>query len=169
MELISSDTNVWVDFAVINRLNLPFLLPYTYIMYEESMDNELLYPPGIREDLKSKGLQPVQITIEEFSLAQNYAIVYKPLSVEDRIALAVAKNRGIKLLTGDKAMRNAASIEGVKVIGTLGILDKLINENFIIEEEYAYCLSELKRLNGRNIRLPVEEIEKRMKRIKRSE
>jgi len=169
MELISSDTNVWVDFAVINRLNLPFLLPYTYIMYEESMDHELIYPPGIGEDLKRLGLQSVQISIEEFTLAQNYSKTYKRLSVEDRIALAVAKNRGIKLLTGDKAMRNAASIEGVKVIGTLGILDKLINENFIIEEEYAYCLSELKRLNGGNIRLPVEEIEKRMKRIKRSE
>ena len=33
MEYISSDTNVWIDFNIISRMNLPFLLPYTYIMY----------------------------------------------------------------------------------------------------------------------------------------
>lgn len=37
MEFVSSDTNVWIDFQVIARLQLPFLLPYTYIMYTESM------------------------------------------------------------------------------------------------------------------------------------
>lgn len=37
MEYISSDTNVWIDFNIISRMNLPFLLPYTYIMYTESM------------------------------------------------------------------------------------------------------------------------------------
>lgn len=35
MEFVSSDTNVWIDFQVIARLQLPFLLPYTYIMYTE--------------------------------------------------------------------------------------------------------------------------------------
>ena len=68
MELISSDTNVWVDFAVINRLNLPFLLPYTYIMYEESMDNELIYPPGIREDLRVKDFSQYRLPLKSFLL-----------------------------------------------------------------------------------------------------
>lgn len=43
MEYISSDTNVWIDFSVISRLDLPFLLPYTYIMYTESIENESYY------------------------------------------------------------------------------------------------------------------------------
>lgn len=34
MEYVSSDTNVWLDFAVINRLEIPFRLPYTYILVE---------------------------------------------------------------------------------------------------------------------------------------
>ena len=32
MEYISSDTNVWLDFVEIEKLNLPFQLPYIYIM-----------------------------------------------------------------------------------------------------------------------------------------
>lgn len=28
MEYISSDTNVWIDFSVVNELELPFRLPY---------------------------------------------------------------------------------------------------------------------------------------------
>ena len=47
MEFISSDTNVWVDFASIDRLALPFKLPYVYLMYEEAISNELLQPEGI--------------------------------------------------------------------------------------------------------------------------
>ncbi len=56
MEFISSDTNIWIDFKVINRLTLPFLLPYNYIMYFESMTSELLNPEGFKEELEEAGL-----------------------------------------------------------------------------------------------------------------
>ena len=41
MEYISSDTNVWLDFATINKLEIPFKLPYTYIMNEDAIAEEL--------------------------------------------------------------------------------------------------------------------------------
>jgi hypothetical protein len=31
MEYISSDTNVWLDFMMIEQLELPFRLPYIYL------------------------------------------------------------------------------------------------------------------------------------------
>lgn len=46
MEFISSDTNVWVDFSAIDRLALPFKLPYIYLMEEDAISNELLQPKG---------------------------------------------------------------------------------------------------------------------------
>ncbi len=46
MEYISSDTNVWIDFSVIRRTDLPFRLPYTYIMNTDAVNNELLSPTG---------------------------------------------------------------------------------------------------------------------------
>lgn len=72
MEYISSDTNVWIDFNIISRMNLPFLLPYTYIMYTESMESELLNPEGFKDLLAEAGLVGVDITIEEFLLAQSW-------------------------------------------------------------------------------------------------
>ena len=42
MIFISSDTNVWIDFMTIGKLELPFRLPYTYLMYYEAVENELL-------------------------------------------------------------------------------------------------------------------------------
>lgn len=42
MEFISSDTNVWIDFCTIDKLYLPFKLPYKYIMNNDAIEDELL-------------------------------------------------------------------------------------------------------------------------------
>lgn len=165
MQTISSDTNVWIDFRTISRLQLPFLLPYTYIMYEESINCELLYPPGFLEELIKSGLESVDITMEEFILADKWGSTYPQLSIQDRIALAIAKERKIILLTGDMSLRKAALKENVPIMGTLGILDLLSDGKYITTEEYKYCLTELLKRNGGEIRLPSSEIKKRLERI----
>ena len=162
MELISSDTSVWIDYSAIRRLELPFRLPFTYIMCKDAVDDELLSPPGLGAQLISWGLVAVDITIEEFYLSQEFGPVYPKLSRYDRIALAIAKERRITLLTGDKALRNAAQQEKVHFMGTLGILDLLLQRKAIDKIEMRYCLNELKANNGRAVRLPVNEIEKRL-------
>lgn len=167
MEFISSDTNVWIDFRAISRLSLPFRLPYTYIMYSESITSELLNPAGFQQELTAAGLVGVDITIEEFLLAESWGNIYPKLSIQDRIALAIAKERKIVLLTGDKALRKAAGKEGVSVWGTIGVLDKLFEGAYIAREEYEYCLSELLKHNGGEIRLPASELKKRLENLKK--
>ena len=162
MTYISSDTNVWIDFLLIDSMELPFRLPYTFIMSEEAIEDELLSPPGLAEQLVSFGLESVEITIEEFLLADEYGNRYKRLSVYDRIALAIAKCRSITLLTGDKALRNAAKQESVNIIGTLGIIDELLNYSMITMKEYETCLRKLQVKNGKGIRLPEAEIRSRL-------
>ncbi len=105
------------------------------------------------------------MTMDEFELAESYGYVYKKLSIYDRIALAIAKNRKIILLTGDAPLRKVAMHEGVTVIGTIGILDKLYAGKYIDDSEYKYCLSELQRNNGFEIRLPRDELEKRLQQL----
>ena len=46
MEYISSDTNVWLDFVTIDRLDYPFRLPYTYLMNVDAIQDELLKHNG---------------------------------------------------------------------------------------------------------------------------
>lgn len=72
MEYISSDTNVWLDFEVINRLELPFQLPYTYLMNQDVIEDELLSPPILKIALIDFGLVAVELTTEEFYLAEEY-------------------------------------------------------------------------------------------------
>jgi len=165
MKYISSDTNVWIDFNCINKLKLPFLLPYTYIMYHEQIDKELISVN--KDELIANGLQAVEITIDEFFLAEEYGNKYLPLSKWDRIALAIAKTRNIKLLTGDMPLRKAAVKERVEVIGTIGLIDELFNKKLVSKEEYINCLESLVEQNGRKVRLPIAELENRLKIVKR--
>jgi predicted nucleic acid-binding protein len=165
MTYISSDTNVWIDFMIIDSMELPFRLPYIFIMSEEAVEDELLSPPGLGEQLTSLGLVSVENTIDEFLLADEYGNRYKKLSVYDRIALAIAKCRNITLLTGDRALRKAARRESVNVIGTLGIIDQLFDQDMITTKEYETCLKRLQANNGKGIRLPEAEIISRLQQV----
>ena len=166
MEYISNDTNVWIDFSIIGRLHLPFYLPYNYIMDSDALSDELLSPQNLCDDLVHCGLISVEITIEEFELAQLFGSRYPKLSTYDRIALSIAKQRRITLLTGDKALRRAAMTEGITIVGTIGILDQLFEGTYINEDEYRYCLNELCNHNGREVRLPEDELHLRLLRIR---
>lgn len=165
MEYISSDTNVWLDFVEIERLNLPFLLPYVYLMNDETVEDELLSPPGLSDELLRLGLQKTELTEEEFYLAETLASKYAKPSVYDCIALAIAKVRGLILLTGDGPLRKAAVAEGVTVMGTIGILDQLHNGKHIEDEEYVECIQRLLDKNGGKVRLPKHELEIRLRSI----
>ena len=162
MEYISSDTNTWLDFMIIGKLDLPFKLPYIYLMDEEVIEDELLNPPGLSEDLICRGLQKTELTYEEFFLAEELVNKYTKPSLYDCIALAIAKIRDIALLTGDGPLRKAAKAEGVKVIGTIGILDRLLEGQYIKEDEFSYCINELLKQNGGKVRLPENELKKRL-------
>ena len=166
MEYISSDTSVWIDFSVIDKLDLPFRLSYSYIMHHDSIEDELLFPPDLGWQLIRKGLIPVEMTIEEFELAEMYGSKYLRLSVYDRVALAIAKHRNICLLTGDGALRKAAKNERVQVIGTLGIIDSLFAQRLMTKEEYTETLEKLESNNGKSVRLPKTELTARLEKLR---
>ena len=158
MEYISSDTNVWLDFETINRLDYPFRLPYIYLMYNDAVQDELLSPPGLGERLKCLGLRETELTEEEFFLAEEYMERFAKPSIYDCVALAIAKIRGIILLTGDGPLRKAAKKEGVRVMGTIGIIDQLYETGKIDRQEYVCCLEDLLSQNGGKVRLPEKEL-----------
>lgn len=81
--------------------------------------------------------------------------------------MAIAKIRGLTLLTGDGPLRKAAIAEGVTVIGTIGILDRLYSGKYIEDEEYAECIQKLLEKNGGKVRLPKHELEIRLQKVKK--
>ena len=164
MKYISSDTNIWIDFNTISRTDLPFRLPCTYIMYKEALRKEIINPPELLTDLQRRGLIGVDLTIEEFFYADELSKKYVKLSGYDRTALAVAKYRKIPLLTGDNPLRKVAEKEGVEVFGTIGLLDKLYEGDYINKLEYQFCLESL--LEHKERRLPEEELQKRIESLR---
>ena len=72
MEFISSDTNIWIDFSLINKLHLPFKLPYVYLMDKDAIEDELLSPTNLKNDLIYFGLKQIEIDINELLLAEEY-------------------------------------------------------------------------------------------------
>lgn len=164
MKYISSDTNIWIDFNTISRTDLPFRLPCTYIMYKEALRKEIINPLELLTDLQKRGLIGVDLTIEEFFYADELSKKYVKLSGYDRTALAVAKYRKIPLLTGDNPLRKAAEKEGVEVFGTIGLLDKLYEGDYINKLEYQFCLESL--LEHKERRLPEEELQKRIESLR---
>ncbi len=162
MEYISSDTNIWLDFENIDRLDLPFKLPYIYLMDGDAVEDELLNPPGIADKLIKMGLQKTELTAEEFFAAEEFVNRYAKLSLYDCIALAIAKIRNLTLLTGDGPLRKAAKVEDVRLIGTIGILDRLLEGQYIDSGEFQYCIKELLKRNGGRVRLPESELRKRL-------
>ncbi len=94
MEYISSDTNIWIDFETIDRLELSFRLPYIYLMDQDAIEDEMLNPPGLGENLVRLGLQKTQLTEEEFFLAEELAEKYRRLSLYDCIAALLGHNGG---------------------------------------------------------------------------
>ena len=163
MEYISSDTNVWIDYNYIEKLEIPFRLECTYIMHHDAIDDEIKQPAELRGNLIKLDLVSVELTTEEFYYAEKLGSQYRRLSIYDITALAIAAKRKITLLTGDKSLKKAAEAEGVTVIGTIGLLDRLLAEGCIDQKEYHECLIRFKENNGSKIRLPEEELDKRIK------
>lgn len=162
MEYISSDTNIWIDYMAIDRLELPFRLPITYLMNRDAIDDELLSPKGLKQDLLSLGLKPTELSEEEFYYGMKISRMHPRLSEYDCSALAIAKHRELVLLTGDAALRKVALSEGVSVMGTIGILDRLYYEKKISLSEYRECLLLFIKINGQEVRLPIVELQNRL-------
>ena len=98
MDYISSDTNVWIDFSAIRRTELPFRLPFTYIMSELAIEDELITPPGIGQELVSLGLMPVKITMEEFAFAESLGLHISPIPIQPPFPSAFPCSQGHRLL-----------------------------------------------------------------------
>ena len=71
--LISSDTNIWIDFFEINHPDHPFLLDYKYYLSSAAYDDELIPSDERRTVLKKYGLLITDLKDDEMRQAMEYA------------------------------------------------------------------------------------------------
>ncbi len=65
-------------------------------------------------------------------------------------------------MTGDRRLCRAATGEGVEVMGTIGVLDRLLDGGIVGEREYRTYIGALLTANGGIVRLPENELRKRL-------
>jgi len=77
-----------------------------------------------------------ELTEEEQSFIRSLRITHEEFEEgADASLLAVAKKRNLVLITDDKYLKKVAEREGVKVVGTVEILDEARNRGLIRSEE----------------------------------
>lgn len=155
--ILVADANIWIDFHHAGRLKEIFALPFEICTTDFVADE--LKKPDITK-LKSLGLRVESLSAEKVQTLFDLANKYRKPSLPDLSCLLLAKDKNCGLLTGDNNLRAASKEEGVKVHGTLWLLDKLV-ENKVLKKKSAS--QALTKMMEHGARLPADECSIRLK------
>lgn len=89
--------------------------------------------------------------VNEIIMAQQYSLQNKSISFYDALNFTIAKNNDMTLVTGDQRLRMFANENGVKCIGTLTLLEIMLENHLINVEETIEALRKLKEDSSRRI------------------
>ncbi len=158
---ISSDTNVWNDFREADFLDVPFRLPFHFHIADIVYQDEMSIPGYFDDRIVALGLHHVEVTEEEIADAERLNQESPGLSIQDCIALSIARCRKWTLLTGDRSLSTRARKEGVEVRGTLWILEELTRRSLCTRQEMTRICNRMEGLvrSGR-LRLPLAELQR---------
>jgi len=155
LQLLISDSNIFIDMEVSKLTQKMFELPYQFavpdILYYEELEEE-------HDNLLEYGLEMKKLSPESISYVDTTLYQYSKIGFYDKLALATAKQEGCPLVTGDGALRKAGKNEAVIIFGTVWLIDELIIHSIITVDE-AKEAYDLMKENGR--RLPWKVIDER--------
>lgn len=161
-KLLISDTNILIDVTVGGILEKIFLLEYEFAV------PDVLFHEELREhhpDFPGKGLNILELgsdaVIDTVQLAVRHA--RSGVSNNDCLALALARQEGCPLLTGDAALRQVSILEDVEVRGTVWLMGELIEANVITVDQAASAYDAM-RTDGS--RLPWSDVNAQIKRFR---
>jgi len=148
VQLLISDANILIDMEEGRLIKPMFQLPYQFtipdILFVEELEVE-------HEYLLELGLSKRELTGEMMVYAMELTSRYTRASRNDCFALALAAQKECTLLTGDKALRNAAETEAVLVRGTLWLVGLMVRQGLINLEQACESYQQMK---GSGRRLP---------------
>jgi len=155
MLLLISDANILIDLEAGELLGVLFKLPMHFgipdILYWEEIEPGT---PGLEE----QGLRVLEVTGKYVEYAASLLEKYgtEPCS-NDFLALALAKQEGCPLLTGDQALKAAAQAEDVTVMGTVWLLRTMVENDLLTVDR---ALTALSLMRDRKRRLPWTDAER---------
>lgn len=153
MLLLISDSSVLIDIENGGLVSAMFSLPYQFAVPDILFAEELMerHAAFIQLGLICKTMSGELIT-EAYELRQKHP---RP-SINDLLALTLAKHENCQLLTGDKALRTVAEIHKVEVHGTLWLVHKMVEYQKITVD---IACTGLQRMKDTGSHLPWDKVE----------
>lgn len=161
MLLLISDANILIDLEDGGIIALLFLLPWKIstpdVLFAEEMEEQ---HPG----LPALGLALGELGEEAMGHVQRLSQTYPGPSRYDcmALALALALQEACPLLSGDRALRQAADQEGVEVHGTVWTVEQMLIHGLLDADAARQAFNAMRRTARR---LPWVEAEAMIKRI----
>ena len=154
--LLVSDTNIFIDFEEGNLLAEFFSLPYD-IAVPDILYYEELAPS--HSHLLLSGLKVLSLTSSTMLQAEKLMQKYPKPGRNDCLALLLAKQQSCPLLSGDAELRRAAEAEQVDCMGTLWVVEKLLQHNLV---SYSKAKQAYLSMQQHQRRLPWKEVFERL-------
>jgi hypothetical protein len=154
MLLIISDASVLIDIECGELTSAMFSLSCQFAVPDILFDEELAEQHGhlLQFGLISKTMSG-ELVGEAYVLRQQYFRT----SVNDLLALTLARHENCQLLTGDKALRDVAKELSVEVHGTIWLVEQMIQHGKITVE---VARVSFQRMRDSGSRLPWSEVER---------
>lgn len=165
MKLIVTDSSVFFDIIKIQALPEFFALDFE-ICTTDFVKGEILESEQreqIEIFIRSKTLTVFDLSENEIEEVVNFKTKRFFKTLIDKTVLWKAKQLNCPLLTGYAKFRSEAEENGVKVHGSLWVIRTIVGQNIISAKSGVEYLEKIKIINDR---LPQEEIEKLIKRLK---
>lgn len=146
MQLLISDANILIDLEEGGVLESLFDLPFKFltpdILYYEELEDH-------HEHLLQLGLALGSLDGDGIADVEIAAAKYTGPSRNDCMALVMARLEGCPLLTGDRYLRRAAESEGVVVMGTIWLVQQLLEHGLVAKERAEHAFTSMEEAGRR--------------------
>lgn len=164
MKLIITDVSVLFDLYQLEILPEFFALK-AEISTTSFVYNEIVIANQVVEFevyKRSQKLNVIMLTDEEQDAVNQFITKRNLKSLPDKTMLWKSIQLNCALLTCDRKLKLEAKEHGVEVHGSIWVIEKLVEENVLDKYKAIFLLEQLKTFNDR---LPMEEIDKVIKKL----
>ncbi len=161
-QLLISDANILIDMDIGGLLEVMFRLDFAFavpdILFEGELRSRHPRLPGL-------GLGVLELTAEMIDDATRLVGQYghRRTSRNDLLTLALARQRGCPVLTGDADLRLACDEQGIDVHGTIWLMEQMLNGGLVDPETAAGAYRAMRKGGSR---LPWGEVARQLARFR---
>ena len=165
MKIVITDTNILFDVIKIGALPEFFSLDYEICTTVFVMQEILPFPQKemVETFIRAKKMIVYDFSAEDIEEVQNFNTGRDLKRFTDKTVIWKALQLNCPMLTGDQRMREVAEKLNIEVHGSIWIIDELVTKKLISSDKAVQLLEQLFRTNSR---LPKDEIEKRINKLK---